>query len=273
MERYLITGASGFIGQALCKKLTKLGHQVLPLPRKWDSLPEFDCLIHLAAYGNKYNQEDEQEMFDSNILLLWKLLQETKNMKYKAFINTATSSIYGEKHKPMVESDSLDSDRFYGVTKACGSLLVRAFAKKYDKPAVTVVPFSVYGPNDDPKHFIPVAVNAFKNNKEFKLAPGMHDWIYIEDYIQGVFKLIEKAELLKGMMVNIGTGKQFSNLEVIAILRQLFSKPGKIKKVEQMRDYDTQMWVADNSLLKELGWRQQFSLEEGLERCVYGNKE
>mgnify|MGYP001614280744 CR=1 FL=1 len=47
-------------------------------------------------------------------------------------------------------------------------------------------------------------------------------------------------------------------------------KPGRIKRVEQMRDYDTQMWVADNSLLKELGWKKKFSLEEGLERCIYG---
>lgn len=276
----LITGATGFLGTTLTQELVQQHHEVIPLPRQilYDTVELYlfvksvkpDWVFHLAAYGNKYDQTDEMMIIQANISSTLNMLYATKDINYKAFINCGSSSEYGTKHKPMKETDSLDTDTFYGVTKASATLLCRAFAKKYDKPVVTVRPFSVYGAGDDPNKFISTAINSFKKGEEMKLSPGVHDWIEVSDFISGLITVAKNATKLKGRAVNIGTGVQHSNHAVIAILKELFSTPGKVHPTHKLRDYDTsECWVADNTLLKSLGWEPQYSLEKGLQKLIY----
>lgn len=264
----LITGVTGFIGRHLSTKLLALGHQVVEL--KWEqlykdpSLQRFvkevnpDYIYHLAAYGNKYDQQDEWKILKANVQALFKLLQATKNIDYRAFINFSSSSTL------------LKYETFYSATKGAGERIVDAFVNKYGKNVVTVRPYSVYGPDDDPKHFIPVAIKAFKEDLELKVALGEHDWIYIDDFIDGLLKVAKNIEKLKGRCVNIGTGVSSSNYAIISILRDIFQRRGKVHRAGKLREYDNQNWVADNKVLKSLGWKPEIDLEEGLERLVYG---
>ena len=280
MARHLLTGASGFIGQHLAKMLTELGHQVIALPRELlldpPSLQAFlaerkpDYVFHLAAYGNKYDQQDERQIVEVNIIGTFNLLESSQHLPLKAFINVGSSSEYGTKSKPMVETDSLDTNTFYGASKASSALLCRAFATKYNRPVVTARPFSIYGEGDDPKHFIPTAIKAFKEGEELKLAKGVHDWTHVEDLAEGLLIVAKNAEELKGMAVNIGTGLQTTNYEVVSLLRQTSGLPGNVKHVDLLRSYDnTTAWVADNSLIKSLGWVPQHKLETDLERMYW----
>lgn len=285
MARYLLTGSSGFIGSALKAELLKQGHTVTVLPHKVLYQPKNlkdQCLrlnpeyiVHLASYGNKYNQQDAEAIIKGNMGITLNLLFATLKVPYKAFINTGSSSEYGFKKMPMKETDSLDTTTFYGASKASSTMLCRAFALRYHKPVVTARPFSVYGVGDDPKHFIPTAIKAFKEGSTLNLAPGVHDWINVKDYIQGVLILCNNASFLSGRAVNIGTGIQTSNYEIAGILRDVTGRPGKIKRIDRIREYDSESWVADNSLLKSLGWRQKYNLEEDLEymwtKAFYGN--
>lgn len=244
------------------------GHTVVPLPRELlykKDLKKFlekeqpDYIFHLASYGNKYDQTDENLIIKANINALINLLNASKNIPYKAFINFSSSSTL------------LEYETFYSATKGAGERLVKAHVFKYDKPIVTVRPFSVYGSGDDPKHFIPVAIKAFKENLELKVSPGEHDWIHISDLISGVWVVTQNILRLKGQAINVGTGRATLNYGIVSILRDIFDKSGNIKKIESMRSYDNENWVADIKVLKSLGWYPKMDLQEGLERLVYGN--
>ena len=260
MARVVITGSKGFIATALIGKLKALGHSIYELPRDFTSVGKFDYLFHTAAYGNKYHHDNDSEVIKTNINLLWKLLKLTENAPYKAFINFSSSSTL------------LNYETMYSATKGSGERIVKAYVNKYKKPVVTVRPYSVYGPNDDPKHFIPVAIKAFKEDLPLNVAPGEHDWIYIDDLLSGVMKVANNAEKLSGQCVNIGTGLSQSNYAVVSILQSIFQKHGNVKRVGQMREYDNKDWVSDNSILTSLGWSPEIELEEGLERLVYDSK-
>lgn len=279
MKKCILTGASGFIGSALIKKLEAkefvvktIPHDILYQPNRLKRVvsnfsPNY--IFHLAAYGNKYHQDDDLEIIKANIWATINLLYATKDIKYEAFINTGSSSEYGIKDKKMSESDSLDTDTFYGATKASATLLCRAFSKKYSKPVVTVRPFSVYGPGDDANKFIQVAIKSFQDNLDLKLAKGVHDWIYIDDYLSGVLKVANNAQKLKGKAVNIGTGIQSTNKELIQNLERIFGKKIKLIEIPRIREYDTSVsWVANNSVLKSLGWLPEYSLTEGLTKTI-----
>jgi len=275
MNIYLV-GGNGFIGKHLQKRLPKRNtilipytycNDVNPLDMLFEQRPP-DYIFNLASYGNMAHQDDEVEMIHANCMRLMNLLLASKKYDYKALINFSSSSVYGVKKHPMHETNSLEANTFYGVTKIAGELLVRAFVEKYNKPVVNVRPFSVYGENEAPFRFIPTLIRCIKNKEPMKLAPGMHDWIYVQDLIDALMIVQENAKDLKGKAVNIGTGIQCDNYEVLKKLCNIakLKNPNilPIEHIQNMRSYDT--WVSDNSLIKSFGWLPAHSLQEGLEK-------
>ncbi len=268
-----ISGSSGFIGSHLRKRFPKrntlfIPHKYLKDIGKLKELAETKpptVIYHFAAYGNMAHQKNDYQMVESNIFYLWNLLSATKDTNYSMLINCSTSSVYGEKNHPMHETNSLEAKDFYAVTKMCGELLVRAFVEKYDKPVVNIRPFSVYGPGEADFRFIPTIIRCIKENKPMKLAPGMHDWIYIEDFLDAIMAIQERIKDVKGLAVNIGTGQQFDNYDVFKHLCMLAGKDMNDLPVEHIRLLRSrESWVADNSLLHRLGWVQKYSLIDGL---------
>lgn len=273
----LITGANGFIGRHLVTFLNKKGIQVFPIPHQiFKNLSQLkseikkikpDYIFHLASYGNHSYQTEVKKMFVANVENTFKLLSVSNDINYRAFINFGSSSEYGRKFNSMKETDTLEADTFYGATKACSTYLCRAFAKQYHKAIVTIRPFSVYGEGEADFRFIPKVIHYLNNGEVMTIDPKpKHDWIYINDFISGVYTVLKNIQRLSGEVVNIGTGKQHSNLEVVHTLEKISRKKLKIALGQKMRSYDTVNWVADNRGLRNIGWKQKFSLKEGLKR-------
>jgi nucleoside-diphosphate-sugar epimerase len=100
-----------------------------------------------------------------------------------------------------------------------------------------------------------------------KLAPGMHDWIFAEDCVDAILAIQDNIKDVKGLAVNIGTGQQYDNYDIVKHLcmlsgRDINSLP--IEHIRSLRSKDS--WVADNSLLFRLGWQQKHGLIDGLKK-------
>lgn len=274
----LITGLNGFIGSNLGGVLLEKGAKVAGITRelllapeqleKWLKDIQPDYIFHLAAYGNHSGQKDLEETFYTNIVKTYILLRSLRNINYKGFLNFSSSSVYGTKDTPMLENMILEPNTFYGATKACGELLSTSIGRIENKPIVNIRPFSVYGEGEAVHRFIPTICRSIINNEEMTVyEEPVHDWIHVEDFISGVFKVVENIDKVK--TVNIGTGEQTSNREVLdLLLGEAGVKSTKLfKPAKGGREYDTnKSWVADNSLLRSLGWEQKVSLNEGLDR-------
>lgn len=270
----LISGSHGFIGSHLAERLKQLGHTVVPIRRELlyspNELEEFfkqespDYIFHFAAYGNMSHQKEEQDIFKANVIGTWNMLSASKDINYQAFTNVGSSSEYGKKDKPMSETDLPETDTFYGASKVAGTYFARAFASQYNKPIVTVRPFSVYGPGEADYRFIPTVIKALYEKKPIRLADGCHDWIYIEDFINALIFATLYADQLKGEVLNLGSGRESGNSLVVAILQDLSGVQVQKLPYENARPHDSSMWKADISRLKKLGFRYQHSLEEGL---------
>lgn len=274
-KRILLTGASGFIGKALKERLESNNNQVACLPRDNYYTPDFrdkinalgpQIIIHAGAYGNHSTQTDDQQAFEANIVKTFLLLNDTKDIPYEAFINIGSSSEYGLKSYPMSEEDKLEPLTMYAGTKAAGTMLARVFAKKYNKPIITVRPFSVFGPGEADHRFIPTVIRSIVKGEELKLDPNpYHDWIYVDDLVEGILAVITKAPKLAGNVVNIGTGKQYKNQEIVSLLSFIAGKTPKIKESKLERQ-DSTKWMADNSLLRMCDWKPQIELMDGLKK-------
>lgn len=261
--KYLCSGSNGFIGTNLYNKLIEDGHEVRAIPRDYlfnfYSLEKYfkqmkpDVIIHLAAYGNHSFQKGLEKTVDSNINVTVNMLQASKDIPYKAFINTSTSSV------------DLERQTFYSATKRGAEEICKAFSQEYDKPIVTVRPYSIYGGGEADFRFIPTVIKSAKYADTFNLAPKpKHDWVYIKDFISGVGYVIDNANKLAGTSIKIGTGKDYSNQRIVDILEEIHGSKIDYKITDKLRDYDCESWVADTTAIKSLGWKPEYSIEEGL---------
>lgn len=269
----LVTGSRGFIGKALCRRLEDMGHKITTLSHQQlmmgpDYLKGFceearpDYIFHCAAYGNMANQTDEQAAIDGNITCTWNLLQATRRISYQLMIYMSTSSVYGWSNHPMDESQKLHPNTFYASTKAAAEHLCRAERKQHKKMIVTVRPFSIYGPGEAPFRFIPTVIAKSKIHESVSLMEGTHDWVYIDDFIDGLILIMEQKHELRHRTYNIGTGVATSNEKMILKLSNYINI--SYQKTGYRKIQDSTVWKADTTRISALGWKPKHSLEEGL---------
>jgi len=267
--KYLILGSNGFVGRALTERLKDEDVRIMPrdMYGNYYGIKEFcelfkpDHIINCAAYGNMAHQDNVDAIYQVNLNNTLTLLQATKDIDYKSLILIGSSSEYGDKSESMSELDMCETDTFYGASKVAQTYLARAFKKQFKKPISVIRPFSIYGPGEADFRFIPTIIKSIEIGEEFNLVKEpSHDWIYIEDFIDGLLLATQKnIDIL-----NIGSGKQYSNIEVVETLEEIAKKSASYNIIPQLRGFDTKYWVADNSLLKDLGWKQRFNLLNGL---------
>ena len=262
-----ITGHSGFLGKHLLDRLSKETKPDIYLYNhggRIESITEFqpDFIYHLA--GEIYEND---EMVESNILLTHRLLEESRKLpNLKAMIYIGSSSEYGRKDHAMSEVDHLDPTNMYEATKGAGTLLCQAYARQYGVPVMIARPFSLYGLHESRHRFIPTIIRSILKKKKLKISPGVHDFIHIDDFIDGVFLLVRSG--LPGEIYNFGTGTQTSNGELVKIIEHIFDKKVSKTVVSSLHGYDSNCWVSDSTKANLLGWKPRMSLKVGLRKTV-----
>ena len=275
--KYLITGHTGFIGKSIVNRL-KYTDELFLVGREWETdptLPERirkynpDYIIHCAA-----EIKDSFRTFNSNLVMTNWLLETTLTLHYKSFIVLGSSSEYGYTQKPINESELLKPRTMYEATKGASTLLCQGFAREYDKPIAIVRPFSVYGVNEPDVRLIPTLFRNFKNNKHSKISLGVHDFIHIDDFIDGLLSVLyAEREIMQGDIVHFGGGVQYSNLEVFNIIKDIFKSDLDFEKIDNIfNKYDSLNWVADITYAKsKYKFNPKYNLYEGLKQ-IYETK-
>lgn len=286
MDKYkqiaLITGASGFIGSNLYDYLFKsfmynnAPLRVIPVAYNRNISPERN-FNHVKQFGSiKYifhcgaELYDENKMLKSNIEFTGKLIKECKKQEEPPmFVYLGSSSEYGRNPRPISETTPVKPEFKYAYSKAVGSLLVKASKLQY----LIARPFSVYGPGDNSNKFMQLIFNAIKReDKTFHVNEGMHDWIYIDDFIK---ILTHCTSLVKqGEVINIGTGIQTSNLIVAGIMKRFLCSNIELVKTGIFgKPYDTGYWICNTDKL--INWARKaprISLIRGLALLINEEK-
>lgn len=279
MKKALISGYNSFLAKHLRDALIARDIEPIELSRFdlyldppklteviFHQKPSYIFLLH--AYGSQRTQIDETKAVMANYFATWNILKATEFLDYEALINFGSSSMYGIKNKPMSEQDNLEPDTFYAATKAGAVHLARAFAKQYDRPICSVIPFSVFGEGELPHRFIPAVVRHLVTSESMSVTSlAMHDWVYVKDFIDGVLSAVDNIGKLKGELLNIGTGISSSNIAIVEMLEKISGKKLNYTESKDIHKYDSPQWQADIDKLSTLGWRWNTSLYEGLKKC------
>ncbi len=201
-KRVLVTGAEGFIGSHLVKRLLKEGASVQALVKKGSSLwriqdsidrmlivesdiTDPDALksvippsnpqivFHLAALVDvSRSWELIAPLARTNIMGTVNLLSAVREAPLEIFVHTGSSEEYGDAHSPIAETCRESPISPYSFSKVAGTHLCQMAARTFDLPVTIVRLFPTYGPFQDGSMFIPSAIRDLLLRKEFKMSPG-----------------------------------------------------------------------------------------------------
>jgi len=261
--KIFLTGMNGFIGKNLLEFYE--GHEVYEYQRFMDvgnKLDYFkpDLIIHCAAEIYK-----PELMWESNIILLNDILRYVKDHPSTKLIHIGSSSEYGPTPKAASEMDRINPVDMYQATKGAGTLLCQGYARQYKLDIAVARAYSVYGKYEKPHRLFPRLWRAFQIDQPMKLFHGYHDFIYINDFVRGIDTIIN-ADTPLGDIINLGSGIQYSNQDVLSLFEKITGKTAPVEIVPSMaKEFESEVWLCDTTYAKEkYGFETTYTLEQGI---------
>lgn len=301
----LITGATGFVGSCLTRRLVSVDCDLHIIKREqsniWriknifnrvvvhnvdlidsNSLEKLvknikpEIIFHTATYGVYPFQKDANKIIQTNMMGTINLVNACSKVGFSIFINTGSSSEYGVKPKPMNETDLLEPNNNYGVAKVSTTLFCQAKARSEKLPIVTLRLFSPYGYYEEATRLVPSVIISCLTGKNPKVSSPepVRDFVFIEDVLDAYIK-VANIPNIGGEIFNIGYGQQHSVGEVVnKIIELAEEKVSPEWSSTTKRTNEPTIWQADISKAKDiLKWEPRYNLEEGLNKIVKWLKE
>lgn len=291
-----LTGATGFIGSHLARKLVHEGSRVFALIRPGSSVER------IADIQNRLNilkgdlkepgpwvQEIERIKPEISIHAAWittpgvylkspenydlltaslKLAEHLSSAGCQKLISLGTCFEYDTNYKILSETTPTCPRTIYSTVKL--ELLRRLEAMLSGGGMKLVWPrlFYLYGPGENSRRLIPALIRSFLTGSSIDLTSGdkVRDYLHVEDVVSAIWSVVKND--LQGP-VNIGSGTPITIQDLADLSAQLAGKAATSKFGALPDDpLDPKHVVADNRRLLETGWTPAYTLESGLRQTI-----
>ncbi len=236
----------------------------------------FDYVVNLAAQaGVRYSLTNPDSYVQSNIVGFLNILEACRYNKIKHLVYASSSSVYGLNTKmPLSTSDNVDHPiSLYASTKKSNELMAHSYSYLYDIPTTGLRFFTVYGPWGRPDMAYFKFAKAILNDEAIEIYNNgnmLRDFTYIDDIVEGTFKLIIDVPKNKKYyrIFNIGNGAPINLLEFIKIIeKNLGKKTEKIMMPLQAGDMK-RTWADIKKLTESTGYIPKTKINKGLRQFV-----
>ncbi|QSO47525.1 NAD-dependent epimerase/dehydratase family protein [Alicyclobacillus mengziensis] len=276
MSRILVTGASGFIGKHLVRRLTREGHAVVEFSSKDGDISERDALsgydnvehvFHLAAKTFvPESWSNPHDYFRINILGMVTVLEFCRRIG--ASLTLLSTYVYGEpQYLPVNEEHPLVAASPYHQSKIMAEELAEFYSKQFNVKTTVLRIFNVYGQGQSshfliPKIYAQVVDDTVREVSVMDLEPR-RDYVYIDDVTSAMLATLNPNELYR--VYNVGSGAAASVRDVIETIFEVTGIQKPIHSANLVRKSEVSVCVADTSRIrKELSFVPLYTLYQGL---------
>ena len=297
LAKIFVAGHRGMVGSAIVRKLQSEGYKNLILSTHHEldltnqaSVDQFFAqnaidYVFLAAArvgGIHANSTYQADFLYENVMIAANVLHAAAQNSVQKLLYLGSTCIYPRlAHQPMKEECLLTgalepTNEAYALAKIVGVKFCEKYQMQYKKRFISAMPTNLYGPFDnfhpENSHVIP---GMMRRIHEAKIANAtsvtiwgtgtpLREFLYVEDLADALFMLMKTYEARE--TVNVGTGVECSIRELAETLKEVIGFKGQL-------DFDTSKpdgsprKVSDVSKIKNLGWRAQMTLKDGLKKA------
>ena len=275
---FLIIGSNGFIGSNLSSFLEDKGHTVFKSNRI-DSKLDFDwgnkkidyCIHCASALIPSSSSEEFYDEYFNLIEPTFLLIDRCQEKKIPFIFISSGGAIYADSGNYLSEISTIYPCKFYVISKNIIESYIFEKAKQ-ELQYMVLRPTNVYGRNIENinrnQGFIENSVLSMINNETIKLFGNVsneRDYIYIDDFIKGLFQLITNANL--NTIYNVGSGHLCSLNDLIKKISQILGKEANISILDE-REFDKKSIKINVNLFKELITFKTLDIDQGLKLYI-----
>jgi GDP-L-fucose synthase len=291
-----IAGHHGLVGSSLMRALQWHGYHRI-ITRTFNELdlrnqqaveefflhekPEYIFLAAAKVGGIKANSDYPASFIYDNLMIEANIIHSAFNHKAKKLLFLGSSCIYPRMCPQPISEDYLltgeleKTNEAYAIAKIAGIKLCQSYNKQYDTNFIACMPTNLYGPYDnfdlESSHVIPALISkidkAKKENQSEVILWGTgtprREFLYVDDLAQALIFLMHHYN--ESVPINIGVGEDVSIAELADFIKTMIGYQGAIV-FNQSRLDGTPRKLLNSDRLKNLGWKADTSLHEGLKK-------
>ena len=250
-----------------------------------------DAVMHLAAESHVDRSIDRPLDFvttnvQGTVTLLqaatdyWRGLSAAAREAFR-FLHVSTDEVYGSLGPTGVFTDASQyrPNSPYSASKAASDHFARAWCRTFGLPVIITHCSNNYGPYQMPEKLIPVVILAALEGRPIPVygdGANVRDWLFVEDHARALETILDEGE--PGQVYNIGADAEMANVDLVRavcgwmdeLVPESPHRPhaGLIELVPDRPGHDRRYALDASRLHRELGWRPEVGLHDGLGRTV-----
>ena len=303
IPRILVTGGAGFIGSAFTRLLINRGYFPFILDKltyagdlkrleevkgkfkfyktdicdknRLDSIfakEKPNIVAHFAAESHVDRSIiDAAPFIETNIKGTQVLIDASLKHNVEKFIFISTDEVYGEIPRGKFNENSpIKPNSPYAASKAGADILVQAFIRTNNFPAIIIRPSNNYGSWQYPEKLISLSILRILGGAKIPVygkGQNVREWLYVDDCVAGIFKIMNKGKI--GEVYNLGSAQESKNINTVKLLlKTLKVSQERFEFVKDRLGHDLRYSLNSNKLYQELGWRPNVLFARGLKLTV-----
>ncbi len=298
-RRVLVTGGSGFLGQAVLDRLSvrSAGAVMAPTSTDFDlrdraavadlfAEVQPDLVVHLAARvgGIGANMVRPADLYLDNLLMGTYVLDEARRRGTEKTVMVGTICSYPKFTPVPFKEESLwqgypeETNAPYGIAKLAQLVQLQANREQYGQRAVYLMPTNLYGPRDKfhpaVSHVIPALIKKAVDAKEagadhivvWGTGAASREFLYVDDAAEGILQAAERYDGAEP--VNLGADEETWIRDLVPLIAEVVGFEGRITWDATKPDGQPRRCLSTELAAKLLGWRARVPFEEGLRRTI-----
>lgn len=196
------------------------------------------------------------------------------------FVQVSTDEVFGSIESGCFdETSSYRPSSPYSASKASADMLVQAWTKTFDFPAIITNCSNNYGPWQFPEKFIPTIISKAVRGEPVPVygdGQQVRDWLFVNDHAEALLLAGETGRT--GEVYCVGGGTTMPNVELARLVCDLVDRHGAgaagkpsrelITFVDDRPGHDRRYAIDHGKITRELGWKPASDLERGLAATV-----